>query len=170
MERRRRRDRDATGRIRRVARRLARESTGQRTRRNVANDHRARSLRASGDRAAARLRTRLNNGMARTARTTRSPATRVGVTGPFETRGDARGERAEGDDDRSNRGSGEPVQTHGPRGRNIVRDRVADPIWASGHCAASTGRTHERSRSAVKIRINALEPKGPSTHDSEVDP
>src|SRR3954463_3657965 len=48
------------------------------------------------------------------------------------------GERAEGDDDRSNRGSGEPVQTHGPRGRNIVRDRVADPIWASGHRAAST--------------------------------
>jgi hypothetical protein len=79
----------------------------------------------------------------------------------------SQGERAEGDDDRSNRGSGEPVQTHGPRGRNIVRDRVADPIWASGHRGASTGRTHERSRSAVKILAKALEPKGPSTHESE---
>jgi hypothetical protein len=60
-----------------------------------------------------------------------------------------RGERAEGDRWRSI----EPMlrrtfPTHDSRSRKIVWDRVAEPIWASGHCATLAGRTHERSRHA----------------------
>src|SRR5208282_434975 len=32
-----------------------------------------------------------------------------------------------------------------------VWDWIADPIWASGHGAASTGRTHDRDRPARQI-------------------
>ena len=39
------------------------------------------------------------------------------------------------------------------KSRWIVWDRIANPIWASGHGAASTGRTHDRSRTA---RQNSL--------------
>jgi hypothetical protein len=38
----------------------------------------------------------------------------------------------------------------------------AKPIWASGRCAASTGRTHDRYRTYRQISISApLAPKGP---------
>jgi len=43
------------------------------------------------------------------------------------------GERAERDDDRSNRRSREPALCHGHQGRSSVWDWIADPIWASGH-------------------------------------
>ena len=41
-----------------------------------------------------------------------------------------------------------PISVHGFRSRNIVWGWIAEPIWASGHGAASTGRTHDRNRSA----------------------
>jgi hypothetical protein len=39
-----------------------------------------------------------------------------------------------------------------------------NPIWASGHGAASTGRTHDRNRPPVKLLVEALASEGPSTH------
>jgi len=51
-----------------------------------------------------------------------------------------------GRDDRSNRRSREPACCNGLRSRIRVWDWIADPIWASGHGAASTGRTHDRNR------------------------
>jgi len=56
------------------------------------------------------------------------------------------GARAERDDHRSNRRSGEPVEDSGFRSREPVWGWIADPIWASGHAAAPTGRTHDRYR------------------------
>src|SRR5215210_5910006 len=50
------------------------------------------------------------------------------------------------------------------RGRLSVMVSFAEPIWASGHSAASTGRTHDRRRTARQIQQQTLAPQGPSTH------
>jgi hypothetical protein len=42
---------------------------------------------------------------------------------------------------------------------------LAEPIWASGHGAAFTGRTHDRFRTAIDSCKFLLELNGPSTHD-----
>ncbi len=42
---------------------------------------------------------------------------------------------------------------------------LAEPIWAGGHVAAYTGRTHDRFRTAIKSCKFPLELNGPSTHD-----
>ncbi len=40
---------------------------------------------------------------------------------------------------------------------------LAEPIWAGGHVAAYTGRTHDRFRTAIKSCKFTLDPTGPST-------
>ena len=62
-----------------------------------------------------------------------------------------RDERAERDDNRSNRRSREPVLCTGSRSRHGVWVWIAEPIWASGHDAAPTGRTHDRNRPERRI-------------------
>ena len=52
----------------------------------------------------------------------------------------------------------------GFRSRLFVWDWIADPIWASGHDAASTGRTHDRNRPARQNSHFSLASEGPSTH------
>jgi hypothetical protein len=37
---------------------------------------------------------------------------------------------------------------------------LAQPIWASGQGAASTGRTHDRIRTNIRFRFHDLNPKG----------
>src|ERR1700761_7633841 len=49
-------------------------------------------------------------------------------------------------------------------GRAVVVVSFAEPIWASGHRAASTGRTHDRRRTAHQSRSFPLAFGGPSTH------
>jgi len=44
--------------------------------------------------------------------------------------------------------------------RPIVWMLLAEPIWASGHGAASTGRTHDRIRTIVRFCFNDLNLKG----------
>ncbi len=51
------------------------------------------------------------------------------------------------------------------RGRLSVMGSFAEPIWASGHIAASTGRTHDRRRTARQIQLPILALQGPSTHE-----
>jgi hypothetical protein len=41
-----------------------------------------------------------------------------------------------------------PLRATAFKSRIIAWDWIADPIWASGHGAASTGRTHDRNRPA----------------------
>jgi hypothetical protein len=55
-------------------------------------------------------------------------------------------ERIEADDD----GLPALARDNGFRSRLIVWDRIADPIWASGVRAASTGRTHDRCRTGCQ--------------------
>ena len=43
------------------------------------------------------------------------------------------------------------LATAGQPGRVIVWGWIAEPIWASGHTAAPTGRTHDRNRTARQI-------------------
>ncbi len=45
-------------------------------------------------------------------------------------------------------------------GRAVVWMPLAEPIWASGHYAASTGQTHDRIRAYHISRFNPLNPKG----------
>jgi hypothetical protein len=45
--------------------------------------------------------------------------------------------------------------------RRCVWMSFAEPIWASGHDAAYTGRTHDRFRTAVESCKFLLEPNGP---------
>lgn len=47
-------------------------------------------------------------------------------------------------------------------GRAVVWRLLADPIWASGHAAAPTGRTHERIRPAAQSLAEPLNPRGRS--------
>src|SRR5215213_6915470 len=44
--------------------------------------------------------------------------------------------------------------------RAAVWRLLADPIWASGHAAARTGRTHERIRPAARLLPKPLNPRG----------
>src|SRR3954471_2814362 len=46
------------------------------------------------------------------------------------------------------------------RGRAVVWRSLADPIWASGHVAALTGRTHGRFRPAANLLAKPLNPRG----------
>ena len=80
---------------------------------------------------------------------------------PTQTARRCRDERAERDDDRSNRRSREPVLCHGPTGRFSVWDWIADPIWASGCVPRQSGRTHDRNRPARQISHFSLASKGP---------
>ena len=57
-----------------------------------------------------------------------------------------------------------PGRVTAGRGRLIVMVSFAEPIWASGHRAASTGRTHDRRRTAIKFCRIPLALQGPSTH------
>src|ERR1700687_2582506 len=52
-----------------------------------------------------------------------------------------------------------PAPRNGFRSRVIVWGWIAEPIWASGHASAPTGRTHDRNRPPV-IRIFLLHPRG----------
>ena len=45
-------------------------------------------------------------------------------------------------------------------GRSLVWRSLAEPIWASGHDAAQTGRTHERTRPPIVLCQTALNPRG----------
>ena len=45
-------------------------------------------------------------------------------------------------------------------GRQLVWRLLADSIWASGHDAAPTGRTHERFRPEARLSSVPLNPKG----------
>jgi hypothetical protein len=45
----------------------------------------------------------------------------------------------------------------------------AEPIWASGHCTASIGRTHDRIRTDTDFCALGLEPIGPCTHRKILD-
>jgi hypothetical protein len=44
--------------------------------------------------------------------------------------------------------------------RAVVWMSLAEPIWASGHATALTGRTHDRIRTKTKSRKNHLNPTG----------
>src|SRR3954470_16738998 len=48
-------------------------------------------------------------------------------------------------------------------GRAVVWRLLTDPIWASGHAAALTGRTHERFRPAVSLLPRPLNPRAVHT-------
>src|SRR3954471_14494650 len=50
-----------------------------------------------------------------------------------------------------------PVATSG---RSLVWHSLAEAIWASGHEAALTGRTHERTRPQAVLCQTALNPRG----------
>src|SRR6478752_649533 len=50
-----------------------------------------------------------------------------------------------------------PVATSG---RSLVWHSLAEAIWASGHEAALTGRTHERTRPRTVLCQTALNPRG----------
>jgi hypothetical protein len=53
------------------------------------------------------------------------------------------------------------LATAGQPGRVIVWGWIAEPIWASGHAAAPTGRTHERNRTARQVSSTfLLHPRG----------
>ena len=45
--------------------------------------------------------------------------------------------------------------------RSVVWMLLAEPIWARGHDAASTGRTHDRIRTNITSRFDCLNPAGP---------
>ena len=110
--------------------------------------------------------------MARTAwaTMTRGGAYRQRPVTAQTTRG-CQGVRAERDDHRSNRRSGEPVEDSGLRSREPVWGWIADPIWASGDAAAPTGRTHDRYRPDCRTsQFFALASQGPSTHALGPDP
>jgi hypothetical protein len=47
----------------------------------------------------------------------------------------------------------------------VMRPRPAEPIKASGRCAALTGRTHDCKRPACTIQKNVLAKLGPSTQE-----
>jgi hypothetical protein len=47
-------------------------------------------------------------------------------------------------------------------GRSLVWHSFAEPIWASGHETALTGRTHERTRPPAVLCQTALNPRGRS--------
>jgi hypothetical protein len=81
---------------------------------------------------------------------TRAKAYRPQPVTARTTRG-CRGVRAERDDHRSNRRSGEPGKGYGFRSHRLVWGWIADPIWASGHAAAPTGRTHDRTRPDCQV-------------------
>src|SRR5271165_4220701 len=61
---------------------------------------------------------------------------------------------------RSNRRSGEPVATSGSRSRLAVWDRVANPIWASGHGTALQAGHMIAVEPPVKISSRLLNPRG----------
>ncbi len=55
--------------------------------------------------------------------------------------------------------------------RAVVWMSLAEPIWASGHATALTGRTHDRIRTKTKSRKNHLNPTGrPHMVSDEVPP
>ena len=54
-----------------------------------------------------------------------------------------------------------PGRATATSGRSIVVVSFAEPIWASGHRAASTGRTHDRRRTAHQSRSFPLAFGGP---------
>ena len=57
----------------------------------------------------------------------------------------------------------EPISVPAFRSRKTVWGWIADPIWASGHGAASTGRTHARNRSARQNSQQLLHPRAVHT-------
>ena len=57
-----------------------------------------------------------------------------------------------------------PGRATAGRGRLIVMVSFAEPIWASGHRAASTGRTHDRRGTAIKFCRIPLALQRPFTH------
>src|SRR5271168_2876604 len=61
---------------------------------------------------------------------------------------------------RSNRRSGEPVATSGSRSRLAVWDRIANPIWASGHGTALQAGHMIAVEPPVKISSTLLNPRG----------
>ena len=61
---------------------------------------------------------------------------------------------------RSNRRSGEPVATSGSRSRSTVWDRIANPIWASGHGAALQAGHMTAIEPPVKISSRLLNLRG----------
>ena len=63
-----------------------------------------------------------------------------------ELRVDAGGLGPAQDDHRSRRQARHAVNTVATSGRSLVWHSLAEAIWASGHEAALTGRTHERTR------------------------
>src|SRR5262249_16686639 len=48
----------------------------------------------------------------------------------------------------------------------LIRPRPADSIKACGHCAAPTGRTHDRKRLLLLLTPKILADRGPSTHET----
>jgi hypothetical protein len=46
------------------------------------------------------------------------------------------------------------------KSRSVVWMLLAEPIWASGQDAASTGRTHDRIRTNIRFRFDHLNPMG----------
>ena len=62
---------------------------------------------------------------------------------------------------------GRTDERQNPRGltaiacRNFVWTLFAEPIWASGHGAASQGRTHDSIRTTARFCKSFLEPNGP---------
>lgn len=86
------------------------------------------------------------------------PEPRVGTAG---ARGPGRETVAGRSDERGNQARSKAL-----RGRLSVRDPFAQPIRASGRCAAPTGRTHDRNRTEHHDPVKApLAPKGPSTQE-----
>src|SRR5882757_1470933 len=99
--------------------------------------------------------------MARPARVTMTRAKVTGINrSPPETRVDARVRELTEMTYRSNRRSGEPVETSGSRSRSIVWGRIADSIWASGHDAASKAGHMIAVDLPSEISSTPLNPRG----------
>src|ERR1700761_5672377 len=98
------------------------------------------------------------------ARPARATMTRGEVAGanrsPREPRVDARGRELTEMTYRSNRRSGEPVETSGFRSRSIVWDWIADSIWASGHAPRRKAGHMIAVDPRVRISSKLLNPRG----------
>jgi hypothetical protein len=114
--------------------------------------------RPARDRAARRLRAGVNNQMAQSAwaATTRERVERQSAktTGPRVDAGVT--ELSEMTIGRTDDPENPILATAGQPGRVIVWGWIAEPIWASGHAAAPTGRTHDRNRTARQFSSSSL--------------
>ena len=114
----------------------------------------------------ARLRSGLNNQMAQSAwvAMTRETVGRQSAQPPGPRVDAGEQELSEMTIGRTDDPENPLLATAGQPGRVIVWGWIAEPIWASGHAAAPTGRTHDRNRTARQISSTFLLHPGGRPH------